>query len=369
MQLPGVLHVVVSLSAGGTERLVIEIVRRTHAVAPTAVCCLDAAGDWADEVTAMGVAVTTLGRQPGFHPGLGRAIAALAAQTGATILHCHQYSPFVYGRVAQLVRRELRLVYTEHGRLSDAPPSWKRRLVNPLLGRFRGPILAVSQDLASYMEASGFPRRRVGVIYNGIEPGEPPDGAARTSARQMLGLDADALVVGTVARLDPVKDLGTLVTGFASLAREDTSAALVIVGDGPQRPVVEQAAVSLGIESRLRMTGARRDARALLPAFDVFVNTSTSEGVSLTILEAMAAALPVVATRVGGTPEVVVDGETGLLVPARSPESLARALAQLACAPARRAQFGRAGRRRLDDQFTLERMVSEYVHKYRAVGR
>jgi glycosyltransferase involved in cell wall biosynthesis len=369
MELPGVLHVVVSLSAGGTERLVIEIVRRTHAIAPTAVCCLDVAGDWADEVTALGVPLTTFGRQPGFRPGLGRAIAALAASTGASILHCHQYSPFVYGRVAQVARPGLRLVYTEHGRLSDAPPSWKRRLVNPLLGRFRGPILAVSQDLARYMEASGFPHRRVGVIYNGIEPGVPPDAAARRSARQMLGLDDNVLVVGTVARLDPVKDLGTLVTAFASVAGQDASAVLVLVGDGPQRPLVEQMAASVGVQSRMRMTGARRDARALLPAFDVFVNSSTSEGVSLTILEAMAAALPVVATRVGGTPEVVVDGETGVLVPARSADVLAQALARLAGSPARRAEMGEAGRRRLEDQFTLERMVSEYVHTYRSVMR
>jgi L-malate glycosyltransferase len=362
--IPGVLHVVLSLCPGGTERLVIEMTRRTADMFPTAVCCLDERGAWAGELAGCGVNVVALGRRPGFHPGLSRRVAAVARATGARVLHCHQYTPFVYGRIALVGRKDLRLVYTEHGRLSGAAPSFKRRLVNPLLGRFPGRTFAVSRELRDYMVCSGFSRERVEVIYNGIEPCQPPAPAQRHTARQRLGLADDCLVVGTVARLDPVKDLGTLITAFARVLTSVPSALLLIVGDGSERERLERQAATLNIASRTVFTGQRADVRELLPALDVFVNSSTSEGVSVTILEAMAAGLPVVATSVGGTPEVVVDGVTGALVPAGSADRLAGVLTATLSDSCRRAGQGAAGRRRLEETFTMDRMLAEYLRAY-----
>jgi glycosyltransferase involved in cell wall biosynthesis len=125
----------------------------------------------------------------------------------------------------------------------------------------------------------------------------------------------------------------------------------------------------LGIAERVRFLGERHDARRLLPAFDIYVNSSTSEGISLTILEAMAAGVAVVATSVGGTPEILSDGETGLLVPARNPARLSRALATLAAAPVRRRQMGSAGRKTVTDRFTMDRMVEEYAQLYLRLAR
>ena len=361
----GVLQVVLGLSPGGTERLVVEISKRLDPSFRFAVCCLDEPGELAGELTARGVPVVALGRTPGFQPSLARGIAAAAARYQATVLHCHHYSPFVYGRLAALIDRGLRVIFTEHGRLSDARPSPKRRLVNPLLGRLPGEIYAVSEDLRRHMIAEGLPAHRIRVVHNGIDPGPAPTDAGRRAARRQLGVPEETFLVGTAARLDPVKSLDTLIEGFASFRSDGRRAALCIMGDGPERRRLEQTALDAGVHDLVHFTGHRADVRQLLPALDVFVNSSTTEGVSLTILEAMAACLPVVATRAGGNPEVVLDQETGLLVPVRSSVALGRALQDLAAAPQRRQTMGAAGRFRTKRHFTLERMIDRYARIYR----
>jgi glycosyltransferase involved in cell wall biosynthesis len=357
-----VLQVVLSLNPGGTERLVIELTRRLHARVPMAVCCLDEPGRWAPELRDIGVPVHALTRSAGFHPSLGGSIARLAAQHRATLVHCHHYSPFVYGALARLWRPRLSVVFTEHGRLSDAKPSGRRRLANQLLGRVPDAVYAVSSELGQHLIAEGLPASLVGVIYNGIDIGPVPTADARRRVRQQLGMNDDALVVGTIARLDPVKDLGTLIRAVAAI--EGTPVQLVVIGDGPERAALESQALAGAEPGRIRFLGQRDDARDWLAGCDVYVNSSISEGVSLTILEAMAASLPVVATRVGGTPEVV-DEASGVLVEARSREAITLALGALAGDPARRRRLGAAARERVEAKFSLSRMVREYHDVYR----
>jgi len=358
------MHLVLDLNPGGTQRLVIEMSKQLRRQADLLVCCLDEQGDWADELLDLDIPVIALGREPGFRPALAGQVARLARRHDLDVLHCHHYSPFVYGALAARLCSGVRLVYTEHGRYSDSPPSRKRRLANLLLSRVPGRFFAVSNELRAHMLAEGFESDRLEVIYNGIDPGRASTPADRAAARQILGLPPEALVVGTVARLDPVKDLTTLVEAFATLSRVQAEAVLVVIGDGPELELLESAARQAAIESRISFTGARNDARRLLPAFDLYVNTSVTEGVSVTILEAMAAGLPVVATRVGGTPEVVVAEETGLLVPARKPELLAESLQRLAADPDLGRRLGEAGRERVSRRFTLEEMVGRYLRVY-----
>ena len=358
-----VLQVVLSLHPGGTERLVVELARRLHAELPMAVCCLDEAGAWASELAAAGIAVTALGRTPGFHPGLGRGVAAAADAHGATVLHAHHYSPFVYAAIARLRGTHRRVIFTEHGRLSDAGPSPKRRMANRLLRAAASRVFAVSNDVGRHLVAEGFRADQVGVIYNGIDTGALPAPDDRNRVRAALGVSANTLVVGTVARLDPVKNLGSLVEAIALLApRRD--ACLVIIGDGPEMRSLTETAAALGVTGRVTFLGHQDDARRWLAGLDVFVNASTSEGVSLTILEAMAAGLAIVATAVGGTPEVLNES-SGRLVPARNPAALSAAIGALADDPGLRATLGRAARQRVEAHFTLDRMVRQYADVYR----
>ncbi len=356
-----VLQVVLSLHPGGTERLVVELVKRLHEEIPMRVCCLDERGAWASELQDRGVAVGELRRRPGFRPGLAQAIAGIIHEHEASVVHAHHYSPFVYAALARAWRPRARIVFTEHGRVSDTPPSRKRAVANALLARLSSATFAVSGDLRTHLIGEGFPDRAVDVIYNGIDVGPLPDAAARDRARHALGIPAETTVVGTVARLDPVKSLGTLIRAVTMVARQ-RSVLLLIIGDGPERAALEAAAADAA-GSPIRFLGHRDDARRLLSACDVYVNSSISEGVSLTILEAMAAGLPVVATRVGGTPEVM-DATCGRLVPARDEAALAGAIEELAASPALRVSLGGAARSRVEERFTLDRMVGAYRAVY-----
>lgn len=290
----------------------------------------------------------------------------MAARLQLNVLHCHQYTPFVYGALARVRHPHLRVLFTEHGRTGDDPPSRKRRVANTLLARLPSRVCAVSADLARHLTREGFPPSRVQVVPNGIDPGARPDPETGQRARLALGLDDQAFVIGTVGRLNAVKDLPTLFDAFERLLQGRPDATLVVVGDGPERAALERRAAAAG--DRIRFTGHRGDVRALMAAFDVYVSSSVFEGVSLTILEAMAAGRPVVATRVGGTPEVVADGQTGLLVPPRDPLRLAEALLDLSASPQRARALGAAGRLRVCDRFTFDRMVDWYAAAYGELG-
>jgi len=360
---PAVMHVVLNLTPGGTERLVVEMARRMAALVRPVVCCLEETGPLASELEEAGVPIVELHRRPGFRPSLGVRLAHAAEEHGVSVLHCHQYSPFVYGQIARTVRRGMRVVFTEHGRVADGPPSRKRQLVNPVLARLPGDLYAVSEALRGHLIAEGFPAGRIGVIHNGIDPGARATAADRAAARRALDVDGDCLLFGTAARLDPVKDLDSMRAAYRLAHARAPECRLVIVGDGPERERLQRLARDAGIAGAVIFAGYRADARQLLPAFDAYLNSSLYEGVSLTLLEAMAASRAVIATHVGGTPEVVT-AETGLLVPARSPEAFADAMLALRRSPERRAAFGIRGRERVETLFSVQRMVARYLEVY-----
>lgn len=360
---PRVMQLVLSLSPGGTERLVIEICRHLADRLESSVCCLDEPGEWAAELAPLGIPVTSLSRQPGFTPRLALALAREMTARGTDVVHCHHYSPYVYGLLATVLHPRVRLVFTEHGRLSDGEPSSKRRLVNPVLARWPSQLYAVSSDLKRHMVSEGFPASRLQVAYNGIVVGSRPQAEQRQAARARLGVPQDAFVTGTVGRLDPVKNLSLLLRAHALVRADHPDAHLVVIGDGPEREALHAEARALDLADSVVFAGYRADVRALMPAFDAYANTSTYEGVSLTILEAMAARVPVVATNVGGNPEVVVDHETGRLVVGHA-HAVSAALLELARHPLSRHRMGEAARWRVKRHFSIDRMVEQYADAY-----
>jgi sugar transferase (PEP-CTERM/EpsH1 system associated) len=241
-----------------------------------------------------------------------------------------------------------------------------RRLHAPLVERY----VTVSHSLRDYLEERvGIRPERITTICNGVDTGK-----FRPAQRKPSGilpdplLDDDLVVIGTVGRLQPVKDQQTLVRAFADLVRESddmaATARLLLVGDGPLRDTLAQLVKSLGIAHLATFTGDRTDVAQLLQCMDVFVLPSLAEGISNTVLEAMATGLPVVATRVGGNVELVRDGENGALFDAGDVASLTGLLARYVDEPATRRRHGERSRGRALESFSLRAMVDGYRRAY-----
>jgi glycosyltransferase involved in cell wall biosynthesis len=220
-------------------------------------------------------------------------------------------------------------------------------------------VVAVSGAIADVLEQDGIARSSIRVVHEGVPDRAPAPGGRE--ALRALGIPDGALVVGNVAALTDHKDHRTLLDAAARVVRTRPDARFVVVGDGELRAPLEAQARALGLGDRCVFAGFRRDLDVLLPAFDVFCLSSHMEGLGTSLLDAMAFARPVVATRAGGIPEAVEDGVTGRVVPARDPEALGAALADLLGDAAQRAAWGAAGRARFLERFTARRMAEATV--------
>jgi L-malate glycosyltransferase len=280
------------------------------------------------------------------------------------ILHCHNWLPHRYGGMAAAICRIPQLVLTRHGALPPAGGlSW--RMNRWLLGRTH--VVAVSTEIHSLLSAQIGHKGMASLEYipNGISL-EPYTGLPRREeARRRLGWPLVGPVLGVVARLAEAKGHDDLLRAFAIIRGTIPQARLVIVGDGPLRERIRELIDSLGLADSVAMLGERHDVPQILAALDVFVLASQMEGVPMTILEAMAAGLPVVATDVGGIPQVVTHGQTGLMVPPSSPQELAQAILEVVRNPKKAQRLARAGRRRIEESFSVGTMASRYERLYR----
>jgi sugar transferase (PEP-CTERM/EpsH1 system associated) len=358
-----IVHVIPSLGIGGLENVVARLTEQLHALADHVVVTPGGDGPmrrrFAEDVPVIAMAEQ---HQPDAWNALR--MARLFRSLRPDIVHSRNWScvdAIVGARLAGVPI----VVHSEHGRDAMDPHgrNTRRRLGRRALGPLVTQFVTVSLDLGRWLvEDVGVPAHKVVSICNGVDTKRFAPGA-REAARGALGIGAEGFVVGTVARLDPVKDQVGLIRAFNQVV-SDPRALLVIGGDGAARPEIEGAISALGLEGRVRLLGERNDVPQVLAAFDVFVLCSVGEGISNTILEAMATGLPVIATRVGGNPELVVDEVTGLLVEPRQPDRLAAAMRRYLEDPELMARHGRAARERATSQFSLDRMVGAYADLY-----
>jgi len=273
------------------------------------------------------------------------------------VVHAHNPTSVHYGVVGKLVSRA-RLVVTDHRGVLREPTTFEWLLTDA--------VIAVSQDTARICPAAKV--TAVHVIYNGVTPAEPK--RPRAEVRAELGLPEGAVVGVQVANLLPVKAHDVLVRALAQVRDEGTRLTMLVVGEGPERSRIETLAAELCLgPDRLRLLGFRTDVPDLLGAADLFALPSRMEGLPLSALEAMAQRLPVVTTRVGGIPEVVLEGKQGLLVPPEDAPALAGALAKLAKSEGLRRAMGDSGYARAREEFSFEHMTDKYDDLYaRLVG-
>jgi glycosyltransferase involved in cell wall biosynthesis len=278
------------------------------------------------------------------------------------IIHVNSYVPGNYTRLAGALMQTPIIIDHWHGFTRF---SGKRRFICRLLGRVTDLSLAVSPGVKDYLvEQVGLDPAKVRVVPNGVDMAAIDAARPGPAVRQELGLPEEVPLIGLVGRLDHWgKGHKELFEAMASL-KERYPVQALIVGGGRREVEMRELAAGLGLAAQAHFLGQRRDVPDLLQAMDIFVLPSYSEGVSLALLEAMAAGLPVIATAVGGTPEVVTDGETGLLIPPRDAEALAGALARLLGDPVWARQLGGNARRHVKANYSLDRLGREINEIY-----
>ncbi len=364
---PVVCQVLHTLEIGGAEVLAAALARRLSDQFRFRFACLDGLGTLGKQLIDEGYPVEVIGRGSGLDRGCLRRLAEQFRIGDVDLIHAHQYTPTAYSLMSRWPRRRPPVLFTEHGRHSPDLRRWKRVAANRVLFRADDRVICVGHAVRdAVVRNEGIPASKVGVIHNGIDLERfaqvDPDPEA---VRRELGLEADDLVLILVARLDYLKDHGTALSTMAALTDRLPKARLLLVGDGPERGAIEAQIAEQGLGDRVRLLGTRRDVPRLVAASDIVLLTSISEGIPLTLIEAMAASRPVVSTDVGGVSEVVEPGRTGLLAPAGDPQGLASRIVELAGDPERRRELGLNGRRRAEQHFDQRAMHASYANLYR----
>jgi sugar transferase (PEP-CTERM/EpsH1 system associated) len=365
-QPPLVVHLLYRLDTGGMETLLVDCINRMppdrfrHAVVTLA-----GHTDFARRITNPSVTLHTLDKRPGLSPGTHLAFWKLLRRLKPAVLHTYNLAAIEYHLAALLAGVPTR-IHAEHGREASDPDgtnpkhNFLRRLMTPLIATY----IPVSRDLRDWLrDTVGVPDAKNMLVPNGVDTQRYcPHGTT------IDHFGADCFVVGTVGRIQAVKNQRLLVDAFALLrAKLPEHAArlrLAIVGDGPSMDEIRAHVDRTGLGGVTWLPGARADVAAVMRGFSVFALTSIAEGTPVTILEAMATGLPVVATRVGGIPEVVQQGRTGMLTPSGDAAALADALALYVCQPEIGREHGQAGRATIEQCYSINVTVETYSGLY-----
>ncbi|WP_417518016.1 glycosyltransferase [Marinobacter sp.] len=360
-----ILHITFNMGIGGTEQVIRQLVSTLAATDyENRILCIDGrVGEIGQQLRLDGIKVTSLQRKSGFDWDLVRGIREQIRSYGATVVHCHQYTPWVYGWLASL-GTGAKIVFTEHGRFYPDRYRYKAILINPLMALLTSKIIAISSATKQALSRYEFiPGPKIRVIYNGIKSLSRDQNAADELRHSLAIADSD-FVMGTVARLDPVKNQAMMLEAFAMVLANNPGCWLLMVGDGPERKALEQQAYDLNIAHRVVFTGFIEAPVNHLAAMDLFLLSSNTEGTSMTLLEGMSLGLPTVATRAGGTPEIVVQNETGLLTPVGDANEFANAIKSMIADEALRTRLGVESRQVFERRFSAVSMATAYCQLY-----
>jgi glycosyltransferase involved in cell wall biosynthesis len=348
-----ICHVSMHLKTGGLERLLVEFARRHDGTQfePLFVALQDT-GRPGEDIIECGRPVHRIDMASRGKLKSLRRLRELLKSEQIDLVHTHNTYAHFYGAIAALTAGVRAVVNTQHGR--GCGPGWKSRLQFRIANRLTSRVVGVSVDASTLCsEDDRWSRGKISTIWNGID----------VHRFEYRGPQVDPALIA-VGRLSPEKDLPTLLRAVELAARSVPDLRVTIVGDGPERAGLETLARELSVADRVKFLGERPDIPALLAQAGCYVASSRTEGVSLTLLEAMAVGLPAITTRIGGNAEVVVDGATGRLVPAGDPARLADAIVTMCSERDLWPAMGRLARERVEAHFSVERMVREYERLY-----
>jgi sugar transferase (PEP-CTERM/EpsH1 system associated) len=353
------------MQIGGIEKIIVDFVHHLDRKSfQPYVAVMRGGGNLEKELHRIGVDVRDLEIGEGIDFGIVRRLNRVMREKRIGILHTHNYSAWFYGALANIGWRACH-IHTEHSKVENL---FRRKLLECLLSRFTDDVVAVSGQMKNFLvDDIKIPKKKVRLIYNGIDTERFRYSMDhRLNKRKELGIDDGVTVFGTVARLELVKDHDLLLRAFAKIPHFLRSRIkLLIVGDGSLKDRLIGRIRESGLARDVQLLGERSDIPELLNAMDVYVLSSRSEGLNLTLLEAMSCRLPIIATKVGGNPEVVEHGVTGFLVPPGDDVSLIHAIRGMLDAPEEKKRMGLEGENRAHKLFSLRRMLEEYNAIYR----
>lgn len=364
-----VLHLTYDMRIGGTEMVIKNIIQGLHGTAyQMSIFCIEAPlGPWGEELQADGIRVDSYERRPGFDWSLIQAIRQHLKQHQIDVIHCHQYTPWIYGVLAAL-GLHTKVVFTEHGRFYPDVKSWKRALINPWLCRITDKIVSISDATKQALQDfENIKCNRIETLYNGIEPlaVQAEDVAA---LRESLGILEQTKVLGTVARLDPIKNHAMMLTAFAAVLEQEPNCLLLIVGDGEERDNLQRQIAELGLEEKVLLPGYIANPKHYIALTDVFLLSSLSEGTSMTLLEAMSLGKPCVVTDAGGNAEVIKAEYNGVVTQNDNAGEFAQGILKLLKNSDLYESYANHAKKRFNEQFDKEIMNKRYAQIYQMIG-
>jgi len=369
-EVPLVAHIIFRLDVGGLENGLINLINNmSEDKYKHVIICADTFTDFKNRIQNDDVDVYALNKKPGNDLGAYWRLWKLLRKLKPNIVHTRNLGTLEYSLVAMLAGVPFR-VHGEHGRdMTDIDGSNTKYIkLRQIYARFLHQFIALSKDLEQWLENTvKIKPIKIIQLYNGVDLTRFQGlRSSHSFQRSLQQLEKNDLVFGTVGRLQAEKDQATLVRAFSELKNQDITQniKLVLIGDGPDKNSLEYLVKELGLSPYVIFLGARNDIPELLPQLDVFVLPSKGEGISNTILEAMACGLPVIATNVGGNPELVVEKETGVLVPSNDARKLAEAMKGYVNDSNLTTTHGRAGRARVEELFSMDKMINSYMKVY-----
>lgn len=355
-----------SSGPGGAETVFLQLATAAHRRGIRVLAVLFRPGWLKDALERTGVEVNICPMKGMFDWRWVKHIVCLVRSRHVELIHAHEFTANVYGVLAGRLAG-IPVVATVHGK-NYYWECLRRRMAYRLVARF-GRMVAVSKDLKEFLiRHVNIPDDRIFVIYNGIVAKTAEAATGEVVALSTLGLDKHTRVICSVGSLYPVKGHEYLIRALPKIVRIYPNLVLVLIGRGEQETVLRQLSKALGVQEHIRFLGFRSDVATILTGIEIFVLPSLSEGLSIALLEAMAAGKPIVASRVGGNPEVVVDGKTGFLVDSRDPKALAERIVELLNDSKKSKELGESGRERVQNCFTIDKMVDSYGALYESMG-
>jgi glycosyltransferase involved in cell wall biosynthesis len=355
-----VMQVTWGLVAGGAEMYAFTIAANLNARKyRSLLCAIDKGGALEPEIERQGIPYFVMNRRQGIDLKLMWRLYRLFKEHKIRVVHTHHFNQLFYSLLGAKLTGA-RIVHMEH----SVEFLKRKRLAMALkfLSRFCDKVIAIGSDGArALQELAGIPEHKLEIIRAGVDPASYAE--SKNEARRALGLNPSEKIAVIVARLFPEKNHKLLLQAFAEVVGRIENARLLIVGEGVEEAAIRDEIAKLNLKERVTMMGVRRDVARILAAADTFVLSSDREGLPIAVLEAMAAAKPVVATAVGDLPVVVKDGETGRIVPARDALALARALIEIFSDEERATKMGESALQAVD-AYSLQTMISKFEALY-----